>query len=124
MLKTLEQCPKQGSEGAPVSRVEIDPPYRSALEGIEPGSQLVILTWLDQADRTALQVHPRGNPDKPLTGVFCTRSPNRPNPIGLHDVRVVALQENGTLVVESLEVLDNTPVLDIKNMGSREAGTS
>ncbi len=113
-LKTLAQCPKQGNEGGPIARVEINPPFQRALKGIKPGSQLVILTWLDQADRTALQVHPRGNPNNPLTGVFFTRSQNRPNPIGLHEVRVIAMEQDGTLVVEPLEALDNTPIVDIK----------
>jgi len=113
-LKTLDQCPNQGSEGAPIARVEINPRFQSALEGIKPGSQIVILTWLDQTDRTVLQVHPRGNPNNPLTGVFLTRSQNRPNPIGIHEVRVIATEEDGTVVVEPLEALDNTPIIDIK----------
>ncbi len=113
-LKTLDQCPRQGTEGAPVARVEINPHFQSALEGIKPGSQIVILTWLVQADRSALQVHPRGNQHNPLTGVFLTRSPNRPNPIGLHEVRVIAMEQDGTLVVEPLEALDKTPIIDIK----------
>jgi len=113
-LKTLTQCPRQGNEGGPIARVQINPLFQSALKGIKRGSQIVLLTWLDQADRTALQVHPRGNPKKPLTGVFFTRSPNRPNPIGLHEVRVVATKEDGTLVVGPLEALDDTPIIDIK----------
>ena len=113
-LKTLDQCPNQGSEGAPTARLEINPHFQSALNGIKPGSKIVILTWFDQADRTALQVHPRGNPNNPLTGVFLTRSPNRPNPVGLHEVRVIATVEDGILVAEPLEALDNTPIIDIK----------
>jgi len=113
-LRIRSECPSQGSEGAPAARLEIEPRFRSALKGMKPGSRIVILTWLDRADRTAFQVHPRGNPKNPLTGVFCTRSPNRPNPIGLHEVRVIAMEEDGTLMVEPLEVLDNTPIVDIK----------
>lgn len=113
-LKTLAQCPNQGTEGAPIARLEIKSPFRTAMRGIKSGSQIVILTWLDRADRTALQVHPRGNPNNPLTGVFLTRSPSRPNPIGLHEVRVIDLEEDGTLVVEPLEALDGTPIIDLK----------
>ncbi len=113
-LKELDQCPKQGYEGAPVAWVEIEPMYHDALSGIKPGAKIVILTWLDQADRTVLKVHPRHNPRNPLTGVFHTRSPARPNPIGLHEVRVIRVGDGGVLVVEPMEALDLTPVLDIK----------
>jgi len=113
-LTKRSQCPKQGHEGAPDAYLIIDPVYEDALKGIKPGSKLLILTWLDQADRTILQVHPRGNPENPLTGVFFTRSPNRPNPIGIHQVKVVEIEEHLKLLVGPIEVLDNTPVIDIK----------
>ena len=82
--------------------------------GLKPGSKLILLTWLDRSDRTALQVHPRGNPSNALKGVFLTRSPNRPNPIGLHTVKFLAVENDVLLQVEPLEVLDNTPIIDIK----------
>lgn len=114
-LKTLSDCPHQGSEGAPEARIEIFPAYLDALDGITPDTRVVVLTWLDRADRTTLRVHPRGNPDNPLTGVFVTRSPSRPNPIGLHEVRVISVDRTPpVLAVAPLETLDNTPVVDIK----------
>ena len=112
-LKNIDQCPMQGHEGAPAARVEIYPPYRDAMKRVKPGSRLVLLTWFHRAVRTTLQVHPRNNSDNPLTGVFLTRSPNRPNPVGLHEVRVLEVDETG-LMVEPMEALDNTPVIDIK----------
>jgi len=114
-LKTLKDCPCQGKEGAPSARVKIFPEFRDALKGIKTGARLVMLTWFHHAGRDTLQVHPRGNPENPLTGVFLTRSPNRPNPIGLHEVRVLSVdEEDPALVVAPLEALDNTPVIDIK----------
>ena len=112
-LKTIEDCPLQGREGAPSARVEIYEPFRPALLGITPGMKLVLLTWFHEADRSVLQVHPRFDPKNPLTGVFLTRSPHRPSPVGLHEVRVVSADEQA-LVVDPLEALDNTPVVDIK----------
>lgn len=113
-LKRLEDCPKQGHEGGREGRIDVDPDYVSGLQGIQPGDELVLLTWLHQADREVLQVHPRGNPENPLTGVFRTRSPVRPNPIGLHTVKVVRRQGECTIFVNPLEVVDGTPVIDIK----------
>ncbi len=112
-LTDMAQCPMQGYEGAPAARVEIYPPFRAALKGVKPGARLTLLTWLDRGDRSVLQVHPRNNPDNPLTGVFLTRSPNRPNLIGLHEVSVLESDETG-LRVEPLETLNHTPVIDIK----------
>ncbi len=113
-LKDLNDCPKQGYEGAPAARLHIDPAYHDALLGIRPGSRIVVLTWFDKADRSVLQVHPRGNPKNSMRGVFMTRSPVRPNPMGLHEVRVKEIEEPGVLLVEPLEALDNTPIVDIK----------
>lgn len=113
-LKRLEDCPKQGHEGGTIGRVEVDPAYAAGLRGIEAGDSLILLTWLHQADREILEVHPQGNQAKPLTGVFRTRSPARPNPIGLHEVKVLNREGEHTLVVAPLEVLDRTPVIDIK----------
>ena len=112
-LTSRSAAPRQADEGAPDAWLVIDEQYAEALEGIAPGDDLVLLTWLDRADRARLAVHPRGDLARPVTGVFATRSPDRPNPIGLHDVRV--LQIAGTRVhVSHLEALDGTPVLDLK----------
>jgi tRNA-Thr(GGU) m(6)t(6)A37 methyltransferase TsaA len=113
-LTAVADAPKQGSEGAPEAWVEIDPAFGKALEGIAVGQDVVLLTWLHLGRRDVLQVHPRDDPDRPLTGVFATRSPDRPNPIGLHRVRVLEIAETTRLRVNPLEALDGTPVLDIK----------
>lgn len=113
-LRILNACPRQGKEGAPAVWIEIDAAYAEALDGLLPGHELWVLTWLDRADRSRLRVHPRGDRSQPLTGVFRTRSPHRPNPIGLHRVRLLEVDPVKGLRVEPLEVLDGTPVLDIK----------
>lgn len=106
-------APKQGDEGAPEAAIEIEPEFGAGLEGIAAGDEILVLTWLDRADREVLAVHPRGDLSRSPTGVFATRSPDRPNPIGLHRVRVVAM-EGLRLRVEDLEAIDGTPVLDLK----------
>jgi tRNA-Thr(GGU) m(6)t(6)A37 methyltransferase TsaA len=106
-------APKQGDEGAPEATLEIAPEFSSALRGIAPGEEILVFTWLDRADRDALTVHPRGDVSRPELGVFATRSPDRPNPIGLHRVRVVAV-DGSSLRVEDLEAIDGTPLLDLK----------
>ena len=106
-------APCQGDEGAPPARIILEPGVRAAAAGIFPGNRLVVLTWLHLADRTVLRVHPRGDRDRPEAGVFTTRSPDRPNPIGLHTVTVTAVAE-GRIDVDALEAVDGTPVLDIK----------
>ena len=112
-LKSLADCPKQGPEGAPAAWLEFDPALAEGLDGIKPGARCLVLTWFHQADRSALSVHPRGDPANPRKGVFATRSPDRPNPIGLHPVTVRAV--DGTRVqVTPLEALDGTPVVDMK----------
>jgi tRNA-Thr(GGU) m(6)t(6)A37 methyltransferase TsaA len=113
-LIAREDAPKQGSEGAPEAWVEIDPAFAQGLGGIAAGSEVILLTWLHQSDRDTLRVHPRDDPQSPLKGVFATRSPDRPNPIGLHRVRVLEITESVRLRVEPLEALDGTPVVDIK----------
>lgn len=113
-LTAREDAPRQGSEGAPAAWVEIDPDFGEALEGITEGSEIVLLTWLHRSDRSVLRVHSRRNPANPLTGVFATRSPDRPNPIGLHRVRVLETTGPTRLRVSPLEALDGTPVVDIK----------
>lgn len=112
-LKRREDCP-HGPEGAPDAWLEIAPAFIEGLEGITPGCELIVLTWLHEARRNVLKVHPRGNPDNPLRGVFATRSPDRPNPIGLHRVQVMEIEEPGRIRVRPLEVLDGTPIVDIK----------
>ncbi len=113
-LTDRKDAPKQRSEGAPDAWVEIDPAYVEALDGVTAGQEVILLTWLHQADREVLQVHPRDNPANPLKGVFATRSPDRPNPIGLHLVRVLEIGEPARVRVEPLEAVDGTPIIDIK----------
>jgi tRNA-Thr(GGU) m(6)t(6)A37 methyltransferase TsaA len=113
-LTTREEAPRQGSEGAPEAWVEIDPAFADALSGVAEGSEVILLTWLHLSRRDVLEVHPRGDPEKPLAGVFATRSPDRPNPIGLHRVRVLEIDAPARLRVRPLEALDGTPVIDIK----------
>jgi tRNA-Thr(GGU) m(6)t(6)A37 methyltransferase TsaA len=113
-LRDRSDAPRQPDEGAPPAFVMLDARYAPALHGLEPGARLVLVTWLDQADRDVLQVHPRDEEWRPLTGVFATRSSDRPNPIGLHRVTLVAVEEPATLRVDALEAIDGTPILDVK----------
>lgn len=112
-IKTLAEAPKQGSEGAPDAWLEVRESFAEALDGLARGDELVVLTWLHQAHRDVLKVHPRSDPHRPLTGVFATRSPDRPNPIGLHSVTVREVAGN-RLRIGPIEVVDGTPVVDIK----------
>ena len=112
-LKSRSAAPKQGHEGAPDAWLEIHAFASEALEGVQAGHELVILTWLDQADRQTLKVRPRSNPSRRLTGVFSTRSPDRPNPIGLHRVTVRQVEAR-RLRIGPIEAIDGTPVVDIK----------
>jgi tRNA-Thr(GGU) m(6)t(6)A37 methyltransferase TsaA len=112
-LVSLVAAPLQGDEGAPDAWLELSALVAPGLSGITVGDELVILTWLHRADRDVLQVHPRGNMDAPLTGVFATWSPDRPNPIGLHRVRVLEVAGH-RLKVAPMEVIDGTPIIDIK----------
>jgi tRNA-Thr(GGU) m(6)t(6)A37 methyltransferase TsaA len=106
-------APRQGDEGAPDAWLEFDESVAAGLADLAPGSDVLVLTWLDRARRDVLAVHPRGDLERPLTGVFATRSPDRPNPIGLHRVRILSI--DGTRVqVGPLEALDATPILDVK----------
>jgi tRNA-Thr(GGU) m(6)t(6)A37 methyltransferase TsaA len=106
-------APKQGDEGSPRATIAIDPQFAAGLEGIAKGEELLVLTWLDRAERDVLSVRPRGDLSRSVTGVFATRSPDRPNPLGLHRVRVLDI-EGADLRVAGLEALDGTPVLDLK----------
>ena len=112
-LRYPAEAPKQGQEGAPDARVEIEPAFLPGLARLAPGRDLLLLTWLHQSRRDVLAVHPRDDLSQPLTGVFATRSQDRPNPIGLHRVRLLAI-EGDVLHVSGLEAIDGTPVIDIK----------
>jgi tRNA-Thr(GGU) m(6)t(6)A37 methyltransferase TsaA len=106
-------APRQGSEGAPDAWLELSPAFAKGLLGISAGDAAVVVTWLHQADRGVLETHPRNDRTIPLTGVFATRSPNRPNPLGLH--RVTVREIAGTrLRIGPIEAIDGTPVVDIK----------
>ena len=112
-LTDRDTAPKQGDEGAPDAELVFDERVEDGLRDLRPGTDVILLTWLDRADRDVLVVHPRGDTNRPPTGVFSTRSPDRPNPIGLHRVRVLAV--DGLRVrVGDLEALDGTPILDVK----------
>ena len=112
-LTERAQAPRQGSEGAPDAWLVFEPRVTDGLRDIAPGTEIIVLTWLDRADRGVLVTLPRDDPARPPTGVFSTRSPDRPNPIGLHRVRVLA-REGLRLLVRPLEALDKTPVIDLK----------
>lgn len=114
-IKELDSAPKMEDEaGAVRARIEMNPAYAEGLDGLEPGARLELFTWFHKSDRSVLKVHPRGIKERPMRGVFATRSPARPNPIGLHRVTLVAIEEPLTLVVEPLEAIDGTPIIDIK----------
>ena len=106
-------APKQGDEGAPEATIVFEAGFVPALDGITAGDELLVLTWLDRASRDVLRVHPRDDAERPEQGVFTTRSADRPNPIGLHRVRVLAV-DGLRLTVAGLEALDGTPVVDVK----------
>ena len=117
-LKTREEAPRQGAEGAPDAWLEIEPEFADALLGMEVGHELIVITWMHRADRNVLKNHPRSDPNRPLTGVFYTRSPARPNPLGLHPVTVRKI--DGTrLLIGPIEAFDGTPVVDIKSASAR-----
>jgi tRNA-Thr(GGU) m(6)t(6)A37 methyltransferase TsaA len=116
-LTAREDAPRQGDEGAPDAWLVLRPDVAEGLRGLAPGTEVLVLTWLDRADRGQLVVHPRGDLARPPQGVFTTRSPDRPNPIGLHRVRVTAVEQDPAgprLRVTDLEALDGTPVVDVK----------
>ena len=112
-LTDRESAPKQGFEGGPDAWIAFEPALAGALDGLEPGQRVIVFTWFHQADRDVLKVHPRSNPANPLTGVFATRSPDRPNPIGMHPVTILAI-EDARVQVSDLEAIDGTPVIDLK----------
>ena len=106
-------APKQGSEGAPDAWLVLEPGVAAGLDGMRPGDEIIVLTWLHRAARDVLRVHPRDDPATPLRGVFNTRSADRPNPIGLHPVQVVSI-EGPRVRVRNLEAVDGTPIVDVK----------
>jgi tRNA-Thr(GGU) m(6)t(6)A37 methyltransferase TsaA len=112
-LRAVADAPNQ-AEGAPEAILEIDAAFADALHLVQAGDELVVLTWLHLADRSVLQTHPMGDERIPLTGVFRTRSPDRPNPIGVHRVTVLAVEAPTTLHVTALEAVDGTPIVDLK----------
>lgn len=112
-LVELSDAPRQGDEGAPDAWLVLDSVVSKGLEGLDAGAEVLILTWLHRASRDVLTVHPRGDTERPVTGVFNTRSPDRPNPIGLHRVTVLAI-DGCRIHVRNLEAIDGTPVLDLK----------
>lgn len=119
-LASRDAAPKQGDEGGVEACIEIESEFVAAVDGLAAGDEILLLTWLHEADRETLQVHPRSDPLRAVAGVFATRSPDRPNPIGLHPVRVVSLDGADGLTVAPLEAIDGTPVLDIKPVLCRE----
>jgi tRNA-Thr(GGU) m(6)t(6)A37 methyltransferase TsaA len=113
VLGALDEAPRQGSEGAPDAWLDVTPTFARGLFGLAPGDEVIVVTWLHLADRDVLEVHPRGDLGLPLAGVFATRSPDRPNPLGLHRVTVRAIA--GTrLRIGPIEAIDGTPVVDLK----------
>jgi tRNA-Thr(GGU) m(6)t(6)A37 methyltransferase TsaA len=112
-LRSRQRAPKQGSEGAPDAWLDVHAWAAEALHGLVVGDEIIVVTWFHQSRRDVFKVHPRSDPRHPLTGVFATRSPDRPNPLGLHPVVVRAIKGN-RLRVGPIEAIDGTPVVDIK----------
>ena len=112
-LKDRGEAPRQGTEGAPDAWLEVSAWAAEGLEGIAVGDEIIVITWFHQADRDVLKVRPRSDPRRPITGVFATRSPDRPNPLGLHTVTVRAIDGN-RLLIGPIEAIDGTPVVDLK----------
>ena len=119
-LTDRASAPKQGLEGAPDAWLVFEAAVLDGLDGLEPGAEIIVLTWLHRAQRDVLRVHPRDDPATPLRGVFNTRSADRPNPIGLHPVQVVAI-EGARVRVRNLEAVDGTPIVDVKPVLSADA---
>lgn len=112
-LTDRKGAPRQPDEGAPAATIRFEPHVRDALDDLRAGDRIVVLTWLDRAARDVQRVHPRGRTDRPALGVFSTRSPDRPNPIGVHEVEVTAVRDL-EVDVRAIEAIDGTPVLDVK----------
>jgi tRNA-Thr(GGU) m(6)t(6)A37 methyltransferase TsaA len=112
-LKVRENAPRQGREGAPDAWLEVRAWAAKAMEGLAPGDEIIVITWLHHGRREVMKVHPRADPGRAMTGVFATRSPDRPNPLGLHPVRIRSISGR-RLRVGPIEAIDGTPVVDIK----------
>lgn len=112
-LKNIEDCPLQGTENAPDAEVLILPEFIEGIKDIIAGQEIMLLTWMHLADRSVIKCYPRNNYQSQLVGVFSTRSPSRPNPIGIHIVKVISVSDD-SLKVAGLEGLDQTPIIDIK----------
>jgi tRNA-Thr(GGU) m(6)t(6)A37 methyltransferase TsaA len=112
-LTDLASAPRQADEGAPEAWLVFEPEVLQGLRSVRPGDEVILITWLDRARRDVLSVHPRGVTSRAEEGVFSTRSPHRPNPIGLHRVEITAV-DGRRVRVRSLEVLDGTPIIDLK----------
>jgi tRNA-Thr(GGU) m(6)t(6)A37 methyltransferase TsaA len=131
-VKGRKDAPRQGPEGAPDAWLEIEPRFADALLGMEVGHELIVITWLHEAKRDVLKGHPRNDPNRPLTGVFYTRSPARPNPLGLHPVTVREIDppsregygatSSTRIKIGPIEAFDGTPVVDIKSASTRADG--
>ena len=120
-LQTREETPKNYDSSEHEGTIEIYPQFLAGLEGIRRGDTIVVLFWLDRADRTILRVHPRGDRSKPKRGVFSTRSPVRPNPIAISELLVLDMKNN-IITVKNLDILDTTPVIDIKKKIKPDTG--
>jgi tRNA-Thr(GGU) m(6)t(6)A37 methyltransferase TsaA len=112
-LVDLAQAPMQGDEGAPQAWLLFEPDMTEAIQDLHAGDQVLVLSWLDRGHRDVLSTHPRSDPHRPRVGVFSTRSPDRPNPIGLHRVQILAV-EGPRILVSDLEAVNGTPILDVK----------
>jgi tRNA-Thr(GGU) m(6)t(6)A37 methyltransferase TsaA len=112
-LLDLADAPRQGDEGAPAAWLVFEPLMREGIRDLQIGQHIIVLTWLDRARRDVLTTQPRNDPANPMVGVFSTRSPDRPNPIGMHPVRILAI-DGLRIQVSDLEAIDRTPILDIK----------
>jgi tRNA-Thr(GGU) m(6)t(6)A37 methyltransferase TsaA len=119
-LTDVARAPKQGDEGAPDAWLEFTPVVAPGLRDLRPGDEVIVVTWLDRADRLTLEVHPRDDPAAPLRGVFSTRSADRPNPVGLHRTTVVEVARPTRVRVRPLEAVDGTPVIDVKPVLDRD----
>lgn len=113
-IKEIIDCPLMENEGAPQVLVKIDENYRTAMSGLEVGDKIFLLTWLHKGYRNVLNTKPRNNPNAITKGVFATRSPDRPNPIGIHVTEILSISDNGEISVSKMEVIDGTPLIDIK----------
>jgi tRNA-Thr(GGU) m(6)t(6)A37 methyltransferase TsaA len=121
-LRRRKNAPRSPADGAPEAVLEQDERFAAALEGVSPGMELIAVTWLHEGLRDVLQVRPGRDPARPLTGVFATRSPDRPNPIGLHRVLVTSVEPPTRVHVSALDAIDGTPILDLKlAVDAREA---